>query len=152
MERVAEIDGVAFVNDTAATAPVAAVAALEALAGCAGRIHLLAGGADKRLDPTPLAEAAARHGAAVYLFAGTGTPSLERALTERSVVPRGPFDGMAAAVAAAHAEARRGDVVLLSPGSASFGLFQDEFDRGDQFRQVVVEMLVRSGGELNYAS
>ena len=140
METVAEIDGVTFINDTTATAPIATVAALEAVAQRSGQVHLLAGGADKGLDPSPLAEAAARHQAKVYLFAGTATPALESALRTRGVTPYGPFAGMSEAVAAARCEARPGDVILLSPGCASFGLFRDEFDRGDRFRETVAAL------------
>jgi UDP-N-acetylmuramoylalanine--D-glutamate ligase len=142
MERVAEIDGVTFINDTTATAPIAAAAALEALAG-QGRVHLLAGGADKRLDPAPLAEAAACHGATAYLLAGTATPALAQALQQRGVSPRGPFQSMAAAMDSAWDEANAGDVIVLSPGCASFGLFRDEFDRGEHFRQAVAAIQAR---------
>lgn len=142
MEPVAEIDGVAFVNDTSATAPVAAVAALRGFAR--RRIHLLAGGADKRLDLTPLATAAATHAHAVYLLEGTATPRLATLLREAGVEPAGTFGSMAAAVAAATGAATAGDVVLLSPGTASFGLFRDEFDRGERFREAV-RTLARSG-------
>jgi UDP-N-acetylmuramoylalanine--D-glutamate ligase len=140
METVAELDGVTFINDTTATAPAATVAALETLAGRRGQVHLLAGGADKGLDPTPLVEAATRHRAKVYLFAGTATPALESALRARGLTPCGPFSGMTEAVAAARREAEPGDVVLLSPGCASFGLFRDEFDRGDRFRESIATM------------
>jgi UDP-N-acetylmuramoylalanine--D-glutamate ligase len=145
METVAEIDGVLFVNDTTATAPIATVAALEALAHRSRRVHLLAGGADKGLDPSPLAEAAARHQATVYLFTGTATPALESALRTRGLTPRGPFAGMSEAVAAARHAARPGDVILLSPGCASFGLFRDEFDRGDRFRETVFSLKQEHG-------
>jgi len=140
MEVVAEIDGVTFINDTTATAPIATVAALEALTRQSSQVHLLAGGADKGLDPLPLAEAAARHQAKVYLFAGTATPALESELRTRDVTLYGPFTGMVETVAAARYEARPGDVVLLSPGCASFGLFRDEFDRGEQFRYAVAAL------------
>lgn len=137
MERVAEVDGVTFINDTTATAPVAAAAGLAGLADRPGRVHLLAGGADKRLDPAPLAIAAAQYDATVYLFTGSATPALADALRMRGVEPRGPFESMDAAVQAARAAAQAGDTILLSPGCASFGLFRDEFDRGEQFRQCV---------------
>lgn len=134
MEMVAEINGVTYINDTTATAPVAAAAAMAALAG--RRVHLLAGGADKKLDPRPLVEAAlSAH--AVYLFAGSATPAIEDALRRRRLAPHSPYQSMLAAVSAATATATPGDVILLSPGCASFGLFRDEFDRGEQFRQVV---------------
>ena len=137
MERVAEIAGVTYVNDTTATAPIAAVAAIEALASGAGRILLLAGGADKMLDPAPLADVVARHGARVILFDGTGTPTLERSLRQRGVIPAGTFTSMPDAVDAARGLAQAGDIIVLSPGCASFGLFRDEFDRGQQFREYV---------------
>lgn len=140
MERVAVIDGVTYINDTTATAPVAAVAALDALARHGGQIHLLAGGADKRLDPAPLADAAAYYGALTYLFEGTATPDLARCLRERNVAACGPFATMEAVIEAARRAAVPGDVVLLSPGCASFGLFRDEFDRGEQFRKVVTAL------------
>ena len=145
METVAELDGVTFINDTTATAPAATVAALDALSRTAGQVHLLAGGADKGLDPSPIAEAAARHRATVYLFAGTATSALESALRNRGLAPRGPFAGMAEAVAAARYEAKPGDIILLSPGCASFGLFRDEFDRGDRFRETVRSLQQEQG-------
>ena len=140
LETIAELDGVTFINDTTATAPAATVAALESLAPRRGQVHLLAGGADKGLDPSPLAEAAARHQAKVYLFAGTATPALESALRSRGLTPCGPFTGMSEAVAAARRQTNPGDVILLSPGCASFGLFRDEFDRGDRFRETVLSL------------
>ena len=145
MERIAEIDGVIYINDTTATAPIAAAAALESLADKPGTVHLLAGGADKRLDPEPLAEAAARYRPRVYLFEGTGTPALASALDQQGVEPEGTFSSMEEIVAAATKHAVPGDVVLLSPGCASFGLFQDEFDRGDKFRASVAALQHASG-------
>lgn len=145
METVAELDGVTFINDTTATAPAATVAALDALHGTAGQVHLLAGGANKGLDPSPLAEAAARHQAKVYLFPGTATPALESALRNCGLTPCGPFAGMTEAVAAARRAAKPGDVILLSPGCASFGLFRDEFDRGNRFREAIAEFAMAQG-------
>jgi len=135
MEVVAEAAGITFVNDTSATAPIAAVAALRSFPGRA--IHLIAGGADKRLDPAPLVAEAIQRTRSVALLDGTATAELADRLRAAGVEPDGPFASMDAAVRAAANQASPGDVVLLSPGCASFGLFRDEFDRGEQFRQVV---------------
>jgi UDP-N-acetylmuramoylalanine--D-glutamate ligase len=137
MEQVAEIGGIHFINDTAATAPAATQAALRSLAG--RRIHLILGGSDKKLNLEPLAEAAAA-ASSRHLLAGTATPRLRELLAARVPGPLIVYDDMHSAVAAAVAEARDGDVVLLSPGCASFGLFQDEFERGQRFRDAVATM------------
>ncbi len=133
LERVATLGGVDYVNDSAATTPDAAVAALEAFAD--RPTVAIVGGFDKGLDLAPLAAALTAHAAAVVLLAGTATPTLAAALG--AVPVRGPLDSMDAAVGAAAELATPGGVVLLSPGCASFGLFVDEFDRGDQFRAAV---------------
>ena len=142
METVRELDGVRYINDTTATAPAAAIAALRSVDR---PVIVIAGGADKRLDFADLAECLAERAKAVVLLAGTATPKLESALqrslargVERSTLPiGGPFDALASAVAAARGLAQPGDTVLLSPGCASFGMFRNEFDRGEQFRQLV---------------
>ena len=137
-ELVAEIDGVLFVNDTSATAPAAAIAALDGYPG--RRIHVIAGGFDKKLDLEPLGAALATHAASVLLLEGTATPRLIASIEANGGSWDGPFDSMRAAVEAGAEVARDGDVVLLSPGCASFGLFRDEFDRGDKFREAVASL------------
>ena len=137
-ELVAEIAGVIYVNDTAATAPAATVAALERFAD--RRVHIISGGADKRLDLLPLAEAIRQHAASVALIEGSATMPLQEMLAGMSSPIFGPFDAMAPAVAAASRVARAGDVVLLSPGVASFGVFTDEFERGERFREAVAAL------------
>lgn len=139
-ELVAEVNGVLYVNDTAATAPAAAIAAMERFAG--QRIHLITGGANKSLDLEPLAEAIRNHVASVALIDGSATPLLQQLLADLEQQVAGPFRAMEPAVDAARSLAQHGDVVLLSPGVASFGIFTDEFDRGEQFRSAV-ERLAR---------
>ncbi|HUG14843.1 MAG TPA: UDP-N-acetylmuramoyl-L-alanine--D-glutamate ligase [Thermomicrobiales bacterium] len=136
LERVAMIAGVEYVNDTAATAPAAAIAALRAFAG--REIVAIAGGSEKKLSLEPLAGALVASASAVVLLEGGATPALERLLRERghrSIA--GPFGSMEAAVARASELARPGALVLLSPGTASFGMFRDEFHRGEAFRAAV---------------
>lgn len=134
-ELVAVVDGVDFVNDTAATAPAAAIASIEGQGG--RRVHLIAGGADKRLPLDELGRIVAERAASVTLLDGTATTALGEAIERHGGRIGATVDSMAEAVDQAVADARCGDVVLLAPGCASFGLFRDEFDRGQQFRDSV---------------
>jgi UDP-N-acetylmuramoylalanine--D-glutamate ligase len=80
------------------------------------------------------------------LLAGGATAALQRELRERDHEHVfGPFDAMQPAVAQAASIAESGDVVLLSPGCASFGMFQNEFDRGRQFRDAVARLAAHEG-------
>lgn len=140
MEEVATVDGVLFINDTAASAPAAAVAGLKVLGQRARRLHLIAGGADKKTDLTPFADEIATQDPRVVLLDGTGTPELMRLLDARGVACEGPFQSMAAAFAAATNGIAPGDIVTLTPGCASFGIFRNEFERGHQFRTAVLAL------------
>jgi UDP-N-acetylmuramoylalanine--D-glutamate ligase len=136
LELVRELDGVRYVNDTAATAPEAAIAALRTFDD---PIVLIAGGADKQLPFDDLAREIAGRVKAVVLVDGTATPKLQQALrlVDPSVDVCGPFDNFERAVTAARHIAAPGDIVLLSPGCASFGMFRNEFHRGEAFRRIV---------------
>ncbi len=140
LELVAEVDGVRYVNDTTATTPTAATAAV--LSFNAPTI-VIAGGADKNLEFWRFAGALTKRAKAVVLLDGTATPQLQDAITQ--MLPRTDrrptitalLPSMQAALEAARDLAAPGDVVLLAPGCASFGMFRNEFDRGEQFRQIV---------------
>ncbi len=136
LEVVRVIDGVAYVNDTTSTAPASTVAALQALSG---PIVLIAGGADKGLDYSEMAQVIAGRARSVLLLEGSATNKLEQAMSQAgaSVLIAGRFSDLAIAVQKAQALAAPGDTVLLSPGCASFGMFLHEFDRGQRFRQAV---------------
>ncbi len=143
LEEVAVIDGVAFVNDTSATAPAAATAGVRVLGPRTQVLHLIAGGADKRTDLAPFADQISVSSARVYLLEGTATGALHHLLDERSVPVEGRFASMEEAVKAAAEGATSGDIVALCPGCASFGMFRNEFDRGDRFRAAVMGMMRR---------
>lgn len=136
MELVRAVSGVTYYNDTTATMPDAAIAALRVLAGKS--VILLAGGADKKLDYRPLARAIKRHAPKLVLFTGTATEKLMQEFKKIHYNKTlGVVANMKDALVCAQREAKRGDVVLLSPGAASFGIFKNEFDRGDQFSALV---------------
>jgi UDP-N-acetylmuramoylalanine--D-glutamate ligase len=140
LQFVAEIGGRRFYNDSKATTPEAAMAALAAFDG-SPRLMLLAGGSDKGIDLTPLGAAIARRAAAVALL-GETAPSLERAIrASPAASPRLMRHGsLAAAFAWAVAQSGPDDVVLLSPGCASYDWFASYEDRGDQFVALVRQL------------
>lgn len=140
LEEVGVIGGITYVNDSSATAPAAAVHALDVLSQNANKVAIIAGGYDKQTDLTPFADAIAQHGVDVHLLDGTATPSLMQMLTERGVGYSGPFGNMQDAFASAQSRAATRDIVALVPGCASFGMFRNEFDRGDQFRAEVAKL------------
>jgi UDP-N-acetylmuramoylalanine--D-glutamate ligase len=137
LEVVGTGHGVTYVNDTSATAPAAAVAGVRVLAPKAKRLHLIAGGADKKTDLSPFANELAEVDVLVYLLNGTATPQLRSLLDQRDVPISGTFDSMNSAVDAAASNASPGDFIALCPACASFGMFRNEFDRGEQFRSAV---------------
>ena len=142
LEFVRELDGVRYINDTAATAPEAAIAALHSFDA---PIVLIAGGADKNLPLSNFAQAIAARAKAVVLLEGTATRKLHTALGQfehpqaAGHLVHGPYNDFAQAIAAARALAAPGDVVLLAPGCASFGMFRNEFHRGEEFRRIVAQ-------------
>jgi UDP-N-acetylmuramoylalanine--D-glutamate ligase len=143
LEVVRVLDGVTYVNDSASTAPVAGVAALRSFDE---PIVLIAGGNSKDLDTSEYAEAVAARVKCVALLRGNATEAFVaavRAAVQRQGRPdpiAGTYDDLAAALRAAREAAVPGDVVLLSPGFTSFGMFLNEFDRGDRFRTLVQEL------------
>jgi UDP-N-acetylmuramoylalanine--D-glutamate ligase len=144
LERVVSCDGVTFINDTSATAPVAAAATIRLLANFGESLVVLAGGADKASDFSPMAEAIAETGVPLVLLDGSGTPRLRERLRERGVDPGPAFGSLAGAFEAALAIEDRPLTVALSPGCASFGMFRNEFDRGEQFRQLARDWCQRT--------
>ncbi len=152
LEVVARKGDVTYVNDTCATSPDGTIAALAAIGhgrslpffqrgsgrGCG--IILIAGGTDKNLTFDAWAKEVTRSVNAIIFLPGTATEKMKRALRQlemrNSILEIREAGDMQSAVRVAKGIAQRrgkGSTILLSPGAASFGLFQHEFDRGDQF-------------------
>jgi UDP-N-acetylmuramoylalanine--D-glutamate ligase len=130
LEIVAEKQGVRFINDTTATTPDGTRAAIEALSD--KRLHLIFGGADKELEFDAIAKTLKKHRVIVALLPGTAHAKIVKAFRQAGL-PYQNVDGLPEAMAYLAACVKKGDVILLSPGCASFGLFKNEFDRGEQF-------------------
>jgi len=138
LELVREVNGVKFINDTSATTPEAAIGGINSFSE---PIILIAGGSDKNLDMTTFAKIIRDKVRKVIFLKGPATDKIISAIKEmdnNSANSEFKIVGsMEEAVMLAQKETEKGDVVLLSPGAASFGLFTNEFDRGDKFREAV---------------
>jgi UDP-N-acetylmuramoylalanine--D-glutamate ligase len=144
MERVAEADGVLYINDSKATNPASAAPALAAFPpDPRPRIHWILGGLPKGDN---LDECKPYFGniAAAYTIGDAG-PLFADILAPHTRANRSEM--LAGAVREAMAAARPGDVVMLSPACASFDQFRDFEARGDQFRQIVEALLEAKDSE-----
>ncbi len=147
LELIEEISGVKYINDTTATAPDAAIASLKAVqdhyfsgAKDAKEKHiiLIAGGADKDLNFTEFGKTISQLCKAVVLLQGKGTTATPKISAELAPeIKKETAADMEQAIKIAARLADQKEVILLSPGCASFGIFQHEFDRGDKFNQAV---------------
>ena len=127
-----------FYNDSAATVPDATAAAINAFEKSP---ILIAGGTDKNLDFTPFAENAHK-AKAIYLLSGTGTDKLLPLLKEKSIAIRGIFDSLDELLVELKGDIEKTTLtstenIVFSPGATSFGMFKNEFDRGNQFKSKV---------------
>ncbi|MCG8914620.1 UDP-N-acetylmuramoyl-L-alanine--D-glutamate ligase [Actinokineospora sp. PR83] len=143
---VAEVDGIRYVNDSKATNPHAAAGSLRAFES----VVWIAGGQLKGASVDGLvAEVAGRLRGAVLLGADADVVSASLARHAPDVpvtrVPPGDDGAMTAAVHAARAMARPGDVVLLAPAAASLDMYRDYAHRGDAFADAVRGLLTDGG-------
>ncbi len=130
LERVAERDGVSYVNDSKATNVASTAVALRAFPP--GSVHLIAGGRGKQQDFSALAPLVAERCATVDLI-GEAADELAAVLAATGVPVRQHRD-LDQALAAARQSAAPGETVLLSPACASYDQYRDFEARGDHFR------------------
>lgn len=129
LEFIREYKGIKIYNDTTATTPDATLAALKALEK---NTVLIMGGADKQLDMSGLMKEIPNYTKTVILLSGTGT--------DRIKDTNPTYSSLKEALQKALETAEAGDNILLSPAFASFGMFKNEYDRGDQFVQLVQDL------------
>ncbi len=146
-----------FYNDTCATVPEATAAAIKAFGD---RVILICGGTDKGLDFSPLMETLTdpvykkNRPRKIYLLAGTGTEKFVPLLKENSIDFNGPYTSLEGLLESFKADLEdenaqrafgffKGDAeipVVFSPGATSFGMFTNEFDRGNKFKDQVLSL------------
>ncbi len=139
LELTGEKNGVTFYNDSLATIPQATIQALESLPQTE---TLIAGGYDRGINFAPLAEFLKKSHQikTLILFPPTGARiwnEVCRTIPEEDRPEKFDVKTMEQAVRIAASETAPGKICLLSPASASFGIFKDYKDRGEQFKKEV---------------
>ncbi|PWT74393.1 MAG: UDP-N-acetylmuramoyl-L-alanine--D-glutamate ligase [Proteobacteria bacterium] len=138
VQRIAEIEGVVFYDDSKGTNVGATVAALN---GMRQKVVLIAGGDGKGQDFTPLGPAVASRARHVVLI-GRDRERVAAAI-QTSGVPMSRARDMEEAVAQAFSAAREGDAILLSPACASFDMFRNYEHRAQMFGEAVNRLASR---------
>lgn len=138
LEYVREIDGVKWYNDSASSSPSRTIAGLNAYDE---DIILIAGGYDKNLDYSPIAKPILEKVKVLILMGNTSEKILnvvdDELKKENKELPIYVCNNLKETVAIAKEVAKSGQVVLFSPASASFDMFKNFADRGNQFKDLV---------------
>ena len=138
IEPVRVLDGVTYYNDSIASSPTRTIAGLRSFDR---KIILIAGGYDKKIPNEPLAPEIIAH-VKVLVLMGATAPRIEKAVREHPDFGAASLeilhaDGMRHAVELARAAAKPGDIVSLSPASASFDLYPNFEVRGRDYKAIV---------------
>ena len=137
LEFVREIDGIKYYNDSIGTSPASTIAGLNAFDE---NIILLAGGSDKGLDYKEIGEVIAKKVGTLILTGPTAQKieeATKQALSEEKNIEIIHTNNLEESVKVAKEKARSGDIVLLSPASASFDAFKNFEERGNYFKTLV---------------
>ena len=132
LQLIKKENGIKIYNDSTATNPNATIAALRALNSCI----LICGGMNKGLKYEELADTIDRRAKAVYFIEGDATEEIKRNIRHKNIY-RSTYDDLELLLKDVKQEAKEGDVILFSPGATSFNFWQNEFDRGRKFNEVV---------------
>lgn len=136
LEFVREINGVKWYNDSVSSSPTRAIAGLNSYTE---KIVLIAGGYDKNLDYSPLAEPILKHVSKLILFGATKNKIYNAVTSIKKDEPIEIYvlNTLSEVITKANEVATSGEVVLFSPASASFDMFKNFADRGNQFKELV---------------
>lgn len=138
IEFIKEINGVKWYNDSASSSPTRTLSGINAFKE---NIILIAGGYDKNLDYGPLAKPIVQKVSTLILIGQTAEKIFdvvkEEADKQKKSININICDSLEQTVEIAKKSAKRGDIVLFSPASASFDMFKDFADRGEKFKNLV---------------
>ncbi len=138
IEFIKEIDGVKWYNDSASSSPTRTLSGINAFKE---NIVLIAGGYDKNLDYEPLAKPIIDKVTALILIGQTAEKIFSAVKTEaekeNKKIDIYMCDSLEQTIEIARKTAKKGEVVLFSPASASFDMFKNFADRGEKFKKLV---------------
>ncbi len=141
LEFIREIEGVKWYNDSVSSSPTRTIAGLKSFDE---PIVLIAGGYDKNLDYTPIAKPILENVSALILLGETSEKIYEAVKLEcdnqNKELPIYMCNKLEETVQIARKIAKKGQVVLFSPASASFDMFKNFADRGQKFKNLVKEL------------
>ena len=141
LELVRVIDGVEWYNDSASTTPTRGISALNSFND--KEIILIAGGADKNLDYTPIGKPIVEKVKCLILIGQTANKIYEAVKKELETQHKNldihMCETFEQSLDFAKRVAKPGQVVLFSPASTSFDMFKDMYDRGDKFKEKVMK-------------
>ncbi|OGI99702.1 UDP-N-acetylmuramoylalanine--D-glutamate ligase [Candidatus Nomurabacteria bacterium RIFCSPLOWO2_02_FULL_40_10] len=129
LQMARKIRGVSIYNDTNSTTADALIVALKSFSE---KVILIMGGMDKGPNVDDLAKILPTKTKYIFLTPGSGGDKIDAMKINAEKV-----SGLKEAVAGAMKKAEAGDIILFSPGFASFNMFKNEYDRGDQFMKIV---------------
>jgi UDP-N-acetylmuramoylalanine--D-glutamate ligase len=135
LEFIRKKDGVFFFNDSKGTNVMSVQRSLSSFSS--NPIILIAGGKDKGMDFTPLCDLVKRK-CKILILLGEAKEKINRSIgdfAETYLV--GTFEE---AVLLAYQKSRSGDIILLSPGCASYDMFKNYEERGDYFKKLVSQL------------
>ena len=139
LELVRTIDGVEWYNDSASTSPTRGISALNSFNN--REIILIAGGADKNLDYTPIGKPIVDKVCSLILIGQTANKIYDAVKKELEIQHKEldihMCETFMQSLELAKRMAKPGQVVLFSPASTSFDMFKDMYDRGNQFKEAV---------------
>ncbi|AJA58715.1 UDP-N-acetylmuramoyl-L-alanine--D-glutamate ligase [Borrelia miyamotoi] len=135
LEFVIECEGVKYYNDTASTIPDSTVLSIRSLKADGNFINLIVGGTDKELDFSVFGEILSMVKTWI-LLRGSATLKIIKFLDDNNI-KYFIFSSLEECVCYAKKISIQNDIVLFSPASASFELFNNEFDRGHQFKNLL---------------
>lgn len=140
LQMVKNLHGVKIYNDTNSCTPEATSAALQALGHPMSKLRnivLIMGGTDKNLSFKQLFKDIKKYAKTVVLIPGNGSDRILKDLMKIDSVHIYERKNLQEVVDQAYSLAQKGDIILFSPAFTSFGMFNNEYDRGDKFMEII---------------